>query len=207
MPAAGSRTCSITNYRNSWKSDCEHACPRKSPLLSFFDICRTIAIKVETNEFNIRSRNKEQENRKFLAQLKRKDARKVDTAFHALHYDVFSEVDCLKCANCCKTTSPIFYPNDIERLARALRMKPGDFIEKYLRVDEDRDYVLKASPCPFLDEDNYCQVYEDRPRACREYPHTDRKKMVQITELTLKNTLVCPAVFEMVERLKQVPIK
>jgi Fe-S-cluster containining protein len=86
-------------------------------------------------------------------------------------------------------------------------MKPGDFIVKYLRIDEDRDYVLQSSPCPFLGDDNYCQVYKDRPKACREYPHTDRKKVVQIMELTLKNTLVCPAVFEIVERLKTMELK
>ena len=86
-------------------------------------------------------------------------------------------------------------------------MKPGDFIEKFLRIDEERDYVLKSSPCPFLGDDNFCSVYDDRPKACREYPHTDRKKMVQITDLTLKNTLVCPAVYEMVERLKVTTIK
>lgn len=162
---------------------------------------------VITEQFTLQAKNKEQENRKYLGRLKRMDARKVDDAFHSVHEEVFEEVDCLKCANCCKTTSPIFYQTDIERIAKGLRMRPGDFIEKYLRVDEDGDYVLKSSPCPFLDEDNYCRVYEDRPRACREYPHTDRKKMVQITELTLKNTIVCPAVFEMVERLKAMPIK
>ena len=138
--------------------------------------------------------------------MKRKDPRKVDDIFHAVHDDVFSEIDCLTCANCCKTTSPIFYPNDIDRIARGLRMKPRDFVEKYLRIDEDRDYVLKASPCPFLGTDNYCAIYNDRPKACREYPHTNRKKIVQITELTVKNTKVCPAVFEMVERLKKLPL-
>jgi Fe-S-cluster containining protein len=88
-------------------------------------------------------------------------------------------------------------------VAKALRMKPGDFIEKYLRIDEDKDYVLKSSPCPFLDSENYCSVYSDRPKACREYPHTNRKKMVQIMDLTYKNTLVCPAVLEMVEQMKE----
>lgn len=155
-------------------------------------------------QFKLLSKNKEKENLKFLAALKKKDSRKVDDAFHTLHHEVFEEIDCLTCANCCKTTSPIFYQNDIERVAKALRMKPGDFIEKYLRIDEDRDYVLKSSPCPFLDGDNYCSVYESRPKACREYPHTDRKKMVQITDLTFKNTQVCPAVLEMVERLKKI---
>ena len=129
-----------------------------------------------TEEFRIQSKNREQENKKFLARLKRKDPRKVDAVFHALHDDVFAEIDCLQCANCCKTTSPIFYENDIERIAKSLRMKPGDFVEKYLRVDEDRDYVLRSSPCPFLDGENYCTIYSNRPKACREYPHTDRKK-------------------------------
>lgn len=144
------------------------------------------------------------ENKKFLQSLKKKDPRKVDDLFHETHEEVFAEVDCLACANCCKTTSPIFYQTDIERVAKALRIKPGDFIEQYLRIDEDRDYVLKSSPCPFLGTDNYCSVYESRPKACREYPHTDRKKMVQVMELTHRNTLVCPAVFEIVDRLKKI---
>lgn len=136
--------------------------------------------------------------------LKKRDPRKVDDAFHEIHDAVFEEIDCLTCANCCKTTSPIFYQTDIERVAKALRMKPGAFITTYLRIDEDKDYVLKSSPCPFLDENNYCKVYNDRPKACREYPHTNRKKMVQIMDLTAKNTKVCPAVFEIVERLKKI---
>lgn len=158
----------------------------------------------DPQSFQQESAKKAVENKSFLQKLKKRDPRKVDDAFHQLHDEVFQEMDCLTCANCCKTTSPIFYQTDIERLAKSLRMKPGDFIEKYLRIDEDNDYVLKSSPCPFLDADNYCSVYDARPKACREYPHTDRKKMVQITELTFKNTLVCPAVFEMVERLKKI---
>lgn len=161
---------------------------------------------LEQDDFRVQSKNKARENREFLAKLKKKDPRKVDDVFHNVHREVFEEVDCLQCANCCKTTSPIFYQNDIERVARSLRMKPGHFIEKYLRIDDDHDYVLKSSPCPFLDEENYCRVYNDRPKACRDYPHTDRKKMVQITDLTFQNTLVCPAVFEMVERLKALPM-
>src|SRR6187549_2021303 len=159
---------------------------------------------MDLKKFNETAGNRAVENKKYLQTLKRKDPRKVDDAFHDLHEEVFSETDCLTCANCCKTTSPIFYQTDIERVSKSLRMKPGDFIEKYLRIDEDKDFVLKSSPCPFLDAENYCSVYEDRPKACREYPHTERKKMVQITELTYKNTLVCPAVLEMVERLKRI---
>jgi hypothetical protein len=158
---------------------------------------------MDLQRFAERSKKLSLENKKYLTGLKKKDSRKVDEVFHNLHEEVFEETDCLTCANCCKTTSPIFYQTDIERAAKYLRMKPGDFVQQYLRIDEDKDYVLKSSPCTFLGEDNYCTIYESRPKACREYPHTDRKKMVQIMELTHKNTLVCPAVFEMVERLKK----
>jgi uncharacterized protein len=161
---------------------------------------------VDLEQFKIVSGKKSAENKKFLSGLKKKDPRNVDDVFHRVHDDVFETTDCLQCANCCKTTSPIFYQTDIDRVAKALRMKPGDFVTTYLRIDEDGDFVLKSSPCPFLDPDNYCRVYEDRPKACREYPHTDRKKMVQIMDLTHRNTLVCPAVFEMVERLKKVKL-
>jgi Fe-S-cluster containining protein len=161
---------------------------------------------VELEKFTAKAKSKSTENRKFLSALKNKDARKVDDAFHEQHEVVFEEISCLECANCCKTTSPIFYQNDIERLAKSMRMRPGEFIEKYLHLDEDKDYVLNFAPCPFLAPDNYCTVYDHRPKACREYPHTNRKKMVQITDLTHRNTLVCPAVLEIVERLKKVTL-
>jgi Fe-S-cluster containining protein len=159
---------------------------------------------VDLNSFRKESSGKAAENKKFLKGLKREDPRELDDRFHTAHEETFAEINCLDCANCCKTTSPIFYETDIDRVSRAVGMKPGAFIEKYLRIDEDKDYVLKSSPCPFLDEDNYCKVYDSRPKACREYPHTDRKKMIQVLDLAMKNTLVCPAVLRIVEKLKGV---
>lgn len=82
-------------------------------------------------------------------------------------------------------------------------MKVPVFIDTYLYLDDEKDYVLKSSPCPFLGADNKCIVYENRPKACREYPHTDRKRMYQITDLTFKNTLVCPAVSQIVRKLDE----
>jgi Fe-S-cluster containining protein len=155
------------------------------------------------DKFKQASTGRAKENRKFLLGLSKIKDDRLDDVFHESHEEVFAVTDCLQCANCCKTTSPIFYPTDIDRVAKALRMKPGDFIEKYLRIDEDNDYVLKSAPCPFLGSDNYCSVYSSRPKACREYPHTDRKKMSQVLELTYRNTLICPAVLEIVERVKK----
>ena len=160
-------------------------------------------IKIDLNDFANKTKKFNPELKKFLGKFKGKKARDLDDVFHETHEEVFEEIDCLTCANCCKTTSPIFYDRDVVRLAKRFRMPASDFIEKYLRVDEDKDYVLKEAPCAFLGPDNYCSVYEDRPNACREYPHTDRKNMYQILDLTYKNTLVCPAVLKIVEEVKR----
>jgi Fe-S-cluster containining protein len=126
-----------------------------------------------------------------------------DAWFEEKHDEAFEKIDCLNCANCCKTTSPIFRDKDIERLSKHFRIKPGQLIADHLHLDGDQDYVLNSAPCPFLDEDNSCSVYDARPNACREYPHTNRKKMVQILTLTETNVDVCPAVSHII---KQLPI-
>lgn len=143
-------------------------------------------------------------NEKFIEKLKREKPSDLDDTMHAIHEEVFAETDCMTCANCCKTISPIFKQKDIERVAKAMRMSPGPFIEKYLFMDEDGDFVLNTAPCPFLDSQNYCIVYNDRPQACRGYPHTDRKRVHQVLDITMLNTMVCPAVLDIVERLKEV---
>jgi len=157
---------------------------------------------MDSKELKLRAQKSLAENKKFFSKLKLSKPKYLDEVMQDIHAEVFEEVDCLQCANCCKTTSPIFYQKDIERLAGHFRIKPSEFIDNYLHLDEDNDYVLNQAPCPFLGADNYCNVYEDRPTACKEYPHTNRKRFYQLLDLTLKNTAVCPAVYEMVERLK-----
>lgn len=154
-------------------------------------------------DFNKRAQAQKKENQAFFKKLKAKPPKNLDSLFHEEHTIVFSKTDCLTCANCCKTTSPIFYQRDIERAAKGVKLKPGEFLQKYLEMDEEGDFVLKQAPCPFLNSDNYCSIYEDRPAACREYPHTNRKNMRQILDLTFRNTLVCPAVLEISEKIKK----
>ncbi len=154
--------------------------------------------------FEMPNKDEQLATKKYLQWLKKKKPAKLDESIQSIHHQVFETVDCLHCANCCKTTSPIFYHKDVERLAKALKIKAVDFEHKYLTKDADGDIVLHTAPCPFLMDDNYCSVYEDRPNACRTYPHTDRKNFHQITELTYKNTLVCPAVQQIVQRLQTI---
>lgn len=150
-----------------------------------------------------RAKKVEKETRQFFKNIPKKRLRELDDTIHALHEEVFEEIDCLACANCCRSLGPRLTDRDIERIAAALRIKQQEVIARYLRIDEDKDYVFKEMPCPFLCSDNYCSIYENRPKACREYPHTDRKKFFQIHALTIRNAQTCPAVFEILERLKE----
>ena len=138
-------------------------------------------------------------NKKLVRKLQKAKSKEVDELIHQLHDAAFEKIDCLKCANCCKTTSPIFRDVDVKRIAKHLRMPESKVLDQYLRMDEEGDWVFKQSPCHFLQDDNTCSIYEVRPLACREYPHTDRKNMQQILNLTLKNTLICPAVARIFE--------
>jgi Fe-S-cluster containining protein len=140
--------------------------------------------------------------KKKLVSLKKTNNRLLDTQFHAAHVKTFKGIDCLSCANCCKTTSPIFRKVDIDRISKSMGMKSGKFEDEFLRVDEDGDFVLKSSPCYFLGNDNKCSIYDVRPLACREYPHTDRKNMFQILDLTAKNLEICPAVAKIVTEME-----
>lgn len=157
----------------------------------------------QLNNLGRLAKDKHNENKKFFDKLKKKPPKNLDYVMQELHDREFVRTDCLACANCCKTTGPLFTSADIERIAKHFRMKPQHFIDQYLRIDEDNDYVLQSVPCTFLDAENYCMIYDVRPKACREFPHTDRKKFQQIANLTIKNVAICPAAYNIVEEMKK----
>lgn len=160
-------------------------------------------LKPSLNDLEKLAKDKQLENKKYFEKLKKKTPKNLDYVMQDIHDAEFKRTDCLDCANCCKTTGPLFTSADIERISKHLRQKPQYFIEQYLRIDEDQDYVLQSVPCSFLDTDNSCFIYDVRPKACREFPHTDRKKFQQITDLTLENIAVCPAAYNIVEEMKK----
>jgi uncharacterized protein len=139
---------------------------------------------------------------KFFSRWKKRPPAGLDDMVHELHEKAFEQINCLECANCCRTLGPRITSRDIEKLAGFLKIRESKFAEKYTRIDEDGDYVFQQLPCPFIDSSNYCLVYEARPKACREYPHTEQRKFHKILDLTVKNTFICPAVYEIVEKLK-----
>jgi len=145
---------------------------------------------------------KSAENQKKYKQfLARVDKNKVLKALPGLHEEAFEKIDCLQCANCCKNYSPRFKTPDVKRISRLLKMRESEFIEKYLRVDEEGDFVVNTKPCPFLGADNYCSIYEDRPSDCRRFPYTDEDVFIKRKELTLKNSTFCPITYFVLEGL------
>lgn len=149
------------------------------------------------------AQSKKKANKKLLSRLKKMKPKVLDNLIHELHDQAFDVIDCLECANCCSSISPSVTDKDVDKISKSLGMKPSVVVGNFMLPDVDDDWVMNTSPCPFLGSDNCCSVYESRPFACKGYPHTDRNKMHQILDLTLKNTSICPAVCFVFEELKK----
>jgi len=152
------------------------------------------------NNWEKRSKERQKAYKQFLQRV---DKNLVIRNQEGFHEEAFRKVDCLSCANCCRNYSPRFKTPDIRRISRLLKMKEGDFIETYLRLDEDGDYVTRSSPCPFLGSDNACSIYEDRPSDCVRFPYTDEDVIVKRPQITLKNSTFCPITYYVLERLME----
>lgn len=141
-----------------------------------------------------------------LVRLKEVQLESLDSIFSKVHNVVFQSFDCLSCANCCRNHSPIIEPEEIPTLCKSIGISSSELFEKYVEMDEDGDFVFQSQPCPMLNlEDNKCKIYEERPKACREYPHTNMKAIKNHLDLLEKNIEICPAADEIVSRvLKQI---
>ena len=133
--------------------------------------------------------------------LARSGKKEVLRAIPELHEKAFEQIDCLKCARCCKGFSPRFKGPDIKRISKVLGMKETALIENYLVYDDEGDYVANTSPCPFLEENNQCRIYEDRPSDCQRFPYTDEDVLLKRPQLTMKNSTFCPIVVSVMEGL------
>lgn len=145
---------------------------------------------------------KARERQKLYGQfLQRAEKNKVLRQLPALHEEAFSKIDCRQCANCCKNYSPRFKTPDIKRISRHLGMRESVFIDTYLTVDEEGDFVVKSTPCPFLGAGNLCSIYEQRPSDCQRFPYTDEDVILRRQALTLKNSSFCPITYFVLEKL------
>ncbi|MGB1206700.1 MAG: YkgJ family cysteine cluster protein [Chitinophagales bacterium] len=154
-------------------------------------------------EWEKRHKKVRRENVKYVKSLAKKNKRKgLDEIANKMHKEVFKKVSCLDCANCCSTIPPIVTATDSKRIAKHLGMKLVTFKEEYIVEDEDGDMVINQTPCPFLESDKTCYIYDVRPKACQQYPHTDNSDFVQNLHLHAQNAQYCPAVFHILEKMK-----
>ncbi len=154
--------------------------------------------KVNLQNFEKISGEHQKQYKNFLAKA---DKKKVLKELPELHEQAFEQIDCLQCAHCCKRYSPRFKQPDIKRISKVLQIKESVLIEKYLRMDEEGDYVTQSLPCPFLGNDNRCSIYEDRPSDCKRFPYTDEDIILKRPKLTMINSSFCPIVVSVMEGL------
>ena len=147
-----------------------------------------------------RSKDKQKQLKRFL---QRAGKNQVLKELPALHDEAFARIDCLACAACCKNYSPRFKTPDVKRISKYVGMKESQFIDSYLRVDEEGDFVVKSTPCPFLGDENKCSIYEVRPSDCARFPYTNEDVIIKRQALTLKNATFCPITFFVLEKLEE----
>lgn len=141
--------------------------------------------------------------RSFLSKLLREQPRGMDKMAAALEPEIWKEVDCLTCANCCKTMSPTFTKKDIKRISQHFGQTPEAFTKQWLRKDRIGDMLNKTEPCQFLNlQDNKCSIYEIRPLDCSGFPHLPRKRMVDYIHVHKQNIEYCPATYKLVEKMQ-----
>lgn len=142
--------------------------------------------------------------KRFLTRLEKKPPRGLDKITLALEPEIWKEVDCLTCANCCKKMTPTYTKADIKRISTHFNQTPQEFTDKWLIYEKkDKDWQNKKQPCQFLNlADNKCSIYEIRPLDCSGFPHLPRKKMVDYMHVHKQNIEYCPATYRLVERLE-----
>jgi Fe-S-cluster containining protein len=164
--------------------------------------CKHVYMSDLLHNWEKKSADHQKDYKRFLQKAEKKSEwNRILDKLPDLHEEAFQKIDCLTCANCCKNYSPRFKPPDIKRIARHLKMKDSELISQYLRMDEDGDYVVRSTPCPFLGADNYCGIYEVRPSDCERFPYTDEDVFMKRATITQKNSTFCPIVYYVLEKL------
>jgi Fe-S-cluster containining protein len=141
--------------------------------------------------------------RHFLKTRLGKSTAETDAVVRRTTDEVWQAIDCTTCGHCCRTLQVVVDSDDCDRLAARLGMAPRQFSQRYVTIDPDRTRRLARSPCPFLGDDNRCTVYEDRPKACRDFPYLHDRHFVARSLTMIENTAACPIVFNVWQALKE----
>jgi len=157
-------------------------------------------MSVNLRSFKQKARHRKTKFVRFLSRLRSNPPAKLDHLAITINKEIWKEVDCATCANCCKTMSPTYTAKDIKRIASHFEMAPKEFRLNWLVKDRQGDWLNKSTPCQFLNIDtNKCGIYDIRPADCVSFPHITKKKMVEYIHIHQQNVDSCPATYKMVE--------
>lgn len=149
-----------------------------------------------------KSRTKRAETMRKMRHLSRMNRKGFDRMVHDIHDEVFAEIDCRKCGECCRNLGPVFRNSDIKLICSAIGLGDKAFMDTYLEQDPDGvGFILKRLPCPFQEEDNACSIYEERPLACSNFPHTQSVNIQRKLVGLALDSQFCPAAFLICERI------
>ena len=141
--------------------------------------------------------------RRFLTKLEKNPPMRIGSITMHLEREVWQEVDCLSCANCCKTMTPTFNAADLKRISAHFGETVDEFKAKWLYKErkKDGDWLNKKQPCQFLNlEDNKCSIYAIRPADCAGFPHLP-KRLKDYIHVHKQNIEYCPATYRLVEKM------
>lgn len=140
--------------------------------------------------------------RSFLTKTEKNPPLGIDKITKQIEPEVWEEIDCLSCANCCKKMTPTFTKQDLKRISAHFQQTPEEFKKQWLEVDKNKDYVNVNQPCQFLNlTDNKCSIYEIRPVDCAGFPHLSKRKWEEYAHVHKQNIDYCPATYKMVEKM------
>ncbi|MEJ7913139.1 MAG: YkgJ family cysteine cluster protein [Chitinophagaceae bacterium] len=142
--------------------------------------------------------------RQFLTDLLEQPPPALDTLTELAAAKAWEGTNCLSCGNCCRSMSPSYTKEDIQRLALHFRVSTQKFKEKWLCEEAGGRWMNRSRPCQFFDcVTNKCSVYPIRPADCAGFPHLTKKSTVEYLNMHQQNLAFCPATFKMVENLHQ----
>lgn len=148
--------------------------------------------------------NKRRSIRYFLTRLEKVRVKGIEKMRTEADVEAWSTTDCLNCANCCRTMTPTFTEQDLDRISAHLNMEKEAFRKKWLYKDRNGDWMNRKQPCQFLNlKDNKCSIYEVRPVDCAGFPHHTKKNMDDYMHVYKQNVEYCPATLKWVEQLRE----
>ena len=155
------------------------------------------APKIETDLARIQqlSQAHDEENWEFRSWLKQNAPDDVDGLVKTLSKKYFALIDCMQCANCCRSLHIEFKKSELHAIAKTLGQSINAFRKQYMSEGKVNP------PCPLLNG-NQCSIYENRPDVCRSFPHLEQPEFTSRLIGVIENVATCPIAFNAFEELK-----